>query len=77
MLKQMWRDLSTGWGTWRDWGLGLVLIALVFFFGVLAIGVPTLALWYFLGLHPDAGVMIVLGLALVGVWAYSAYERSQ
>lgn len=76
MFKQMWLDLTTGWGTWRDWGLGLVLVCFLVTFGVVVLGLPILFLWWAFGIHPDTGTLIVLTLLGLGCWAYSAYERT-
>lgn len=63
-------------GTWRDWGLGLVLLCFVVTFGVVVIALPILFLWWAFGIHPDIGTLIVLALVGLGCWAYSAYERT-
>lgn len=77
MLKQMWIDLTTGWGPWQQWvlvplilGLCLAVVAIPIVGGAVLIGWLT-------GLGPDFGILCMCGLILLGLWMNSAYERSR
>ena len=77
MLKQMWKDLTTGWGTPKDWALGFLILIIVIAAGAVVVGLPIVVISVVFGISTDLSALIVAILSGIVVWAASANERSK